>query len=137
MAGSLQWGAWNVGAVPHDWAYENGYLLRVTDGQLEEVLVTKRQTDDLFADVMFSVGRKIRGTQRWRMQLVYFAVRLFGKGVWIRGRRESQYEPRSLEELQVLYERAYENVDMGHRWGHRYVAQRLEPEARLSYSVGD
>ncbi|MEM9266208.1 MAG: DUF1353 domain-containing protein [Cyanobacteria bacterium P01_F01_bin.13] len=122
MAGCLQWGAWNVGAVPHDWAYENGYLLRVTHGRLKEVPVTKRQADDLFADVMFSVGRKIRGTRSWRMQLVYFAVRMFGKGVWFRGRMASQYMPRSLEELQGLYERAYGNVDMGRRWGHLYVA---------------
>lgn len=118
MAGSLQWGAWNVGAVPHDWAYENGYLLQVVDGRLAQVAVTKRETDDLFADVMFSVGLKIRGTQRWRMQLVYFAVRLFGKGVWMRGRRESQPVPPSLEVLQQLYDRAYDDVDMGSRWGH-------------------
>lgn len=122
VVGYLQWGVWNVGAVPHDWAYEYGYLLRVTNGQLEEIFVTKQEADDLFADVMFSVDRRIRGWRFWWMQLIYLAVRMFGKGVWLRGRRQSYPLPPSLWELQQEYDRAKESVYEGSQQWHLYTA---------------
>ncbi|MBT9315323.1 DUF1353 domain-containing protein [Leptothoe spongobia] len=122
MAGSLQWGVWNVGAVPHDWAYEYGYLLRVHQGRLEQVFVTKRETDDLFADIMFSVGRRIQAVRFWRMGLIYWAVRLLGRGVWLRGRRASQPVLPSLWELQRAYDRVKDRVDEGQRRRHLHVA---------------
>ena len=122
MAGSLQWGVWNVGAVPHDWAYEYGYLLQVNQGQLEQVFVTKRETDNLFADIMFSVGRRIQAVRFWRMQLIYLAVRLFGRGVWLRGRRASQPLPPSLWELQRAYDQMQKSRAEGNQRRHLSVA---------------
>lgn len=72
-----QFGAWNISAIAHDWAYVFGYLLTVEKGKLIEVNVTKKEADRLFADVNFTLG-----VPNWVNRLMFFAVRLFGRGVW-------------------------------------------------------
>ncbi|EKH4088143.1 DUF1353 domain-containing protein [Escherichia coli] len=55
-------GRYAKAAIIHDWLYDNG-------------LRTKVEADRIFLDAM-----TVLGVPRWRRRLMYFAVRLFGKG---------------------------------------------------------
>ena len=93
-----QYGAGNIGAIAHDWAYIFGYLLIVDNGKLTKLDVTKKQADCLFADINYTLEVPF-----WINNLMYLAVSLFGKGVW-----SSSQIPKygkTLSQLQEEFER--------------------------------
>lgn len=73
-----QWGKWNIAAIAHDYIYENGYIL--VDWSKEErspLYLDREQADMLFYHIICFLGvRPITA------KLMYWAVRLFGRGVW-------------------------------------------------------
>ena len=95
----LQFGTWNIAAVPHDWAYMFGYLLRVDNGNLVKVEFTKKEADRFFADVNLTVE-----TPKWRVRLMYWAVRLFGRGVWSKPKEQWDECGKTLGKLQQEFE---------------------------------
>lgn len=75
-------GAWDIAAIAHDFVYVNGFILReihqgakVLDCYLE--YMDKSQADLLFYQVCLAVGVK-----PITAKLMFFAVKLFGRGVW-------------------------------------------------------
>lgn len=66
-----QFGKWNLAAIPHDFIYENGYLL-VND--LEQQM-TKKEADDLFYHILKDVG--VTPLTAFAM---FLAVSWFGRG---------------------------------------------------------
>lgn len=95
----LQFGTWNIAAVPHDWAYVFGYLLRVDNNKLVRAIFTKKEADRFFADVNYTVE-----TPKWRVRLMYWAVRLFGRGIWSKPEEEQNEYGKSLAQLQQEFE---------------------------------
>lgn len=66
-----QWGKWNVGAIAHDYIYEEGRIL--ADGKWVEM--KKAEADNLFYQILQEVG-----VPPLTSFLMYLAVRLFGRG---------------------------------------------------------
>ena len=97
----LQFGTWNIAAIPHDWAYVFGYLLCVDNGKLVQIELTKKEADQIFADVNFTVG-----TPKWRvrLRLMYWAVRIFGRGIWSKPKQKWNEYGKSLVQLQQEFE---------------------------------
>ena len=95
----LQFGTWNIAAVPHDWAYVFGYLFRVDNSNLVKVELTKKEADRFFADVNLTVE-----TPKWRVRLMYWAVRLFGRGVWSKPKEQWNEYGKTLAQLQQEFE---------------------------------
>ncbi|HGJ3207286.1 TPA: DUF1353 domain-containing protein, partial [Salmonella enterica subsp. enterica serovar Anatum] len=59
-------GKYAKAAIIHDWMYDNA-------------LRTKKEADKIFLD-----GMTVLGVPRWKRTIMYYAVRLFGKGMYNR-----------------------------------------------------
>ncbi|EDB0139754.1 DUF1353 domain-containing protein, partial [Salmonella enterica] len=59
-------GKYAKAAIIHDWMYDNA-------------LRTKKEADLIFLD-----GMTVLGVPRWKRTIMYYAVRLFGRGVYNR-----------------------------------------------------
>ena len=95
----LQFGTWNIAAIPHDWAYIFGYLFRVDEGKLVQVQLTKKEADRFFADVNLTAK-----TSQWLVTLMYWAVRLFGRGIWTRLQKQEHHYQKPLWKLQAEFD---------------------------------
>jgi Protein of unknown function (DUF1353) len=79
-----QWGKWNIAAIAHDYIYEHGYLLAelencdpLLENSVEQIHLTKQEADLLFYDLL-----KFLGVRPITARLMYWAVKLFGRGCW-------------------------------------------------------
>lgn len=66
-------GRYDRAAVIHDWLYVYGEC--VINGMMTPI--DKKFADDVFYDAMLAAG-----VNRWRAKIMYWAVRVGGKGVW-------------------------------------------------------
>ncbi len=73
-----QWGKWNIAAIAHDYIYEHGYILSDWEEEGRKAMYFgKEDADQLFYDICLFLGvRPITA------KLMYWAVRLFGRGIW-------------------------------------------------------
>lgn len=86
----IQWGPWNNGAVLHDFAYCFGYAFVADNNQLTKKELSKKEADDLFADIIYTTAleNKLPNAPLWRIRLMHLAVSWFGKGFWSKSDRE-------------------------------------------------
>lgn len=80
----LQWGPWNNGAVLHDFAYNFGHAFVVKNNQLVKQNLSKKEADDLFADITYTtaIENELKNAPLWRIGLMHLAVSWFGRGFW-------------------------------------------------------
>lgn len=72
-----QFGAWNIAAIAHDYIYEHGYILSDWSDKKFPLYMSKEEADFLFYEICLFLGVK-----PITARLMYWAVRLFGKGAW-------------------------------------------------------
>jgi hypothetical protein len=72
-----QWGRWNIAAIAHDYIYEHGYILSDWSDGRRALFMNKEDADKLFCDICCFLGVRPITTR-----LMYWAVKLFGKGIW-------------------------------------------------------
>lgn len=71
-----QWGSWNIAAIAHDYIYEHGYLLHDLEGYFAGfIYFSKQEADLLFYEICCFLG-----VPPITAKLMYWAVRLFGRG---------------------------------------------------------
>lgn len=73
-----QWGAWNLPAIVHDWAYLNHFLLFLNaDKSFTTFDLTRAEADTIFRELLavFRVPFSVR-------QAMYLAVRIGGEKYW-------------------------------------------------------
>ncbi|MEM9264061.1 MAG: DUF1353 domain-containing protein [Cyanobacteria bacterium P01_F01_bin.13] len=103
----IQWGPWNNGAVIHDFAYSFGHVFLVKNGQLQKQAMSKKEADDLFADVTYTTAIQFeqKTAPMRRIRLMHLAVSLIGRGFWAKS-KECQKKlsyGKPLDELQIAY----------------------------------
>ena len=104
----IQWGPWNNGAVIHDFAYAFGHAFLIEDGQLKKKELSKKEADDLFADVTYTTAVQSdqqKNAPLWRIRLMHLAVSLIGRGFWSKSEecQKKRIYGKSLDELQKDY----------------------------------
>lgn len=80
-----QWGKWNIAAIAHDYIYEHGYILSDWELKYQEEIfarrlpfhLSKQEADFLFYEICLFLGVK-----PITAKLMYWAVKLFGRGAW-------------------------------------------------------
>jgi Protein of unknown function (DUF1353) len=78
-----QWGKWNIAAIAHDYIYEKGFVLSdwAKPGDKFKARLpmhlSRAEADMLFYEICLYLG-----VRPVTAKLMYWAVRLFGRGVW-------------------------------------------------------
>jgi hypothetical protein len=85
-----QWGKWNIAAIAHDYIYEHGCILcdwkheyQDEEGcpqiysKRDHLHLSKKEADSLFYEICCFLG-----VPPITAKLMYWAVRLFGRGYW-------------------------------------------------------
>jgi hypothetical protein len=72
-----QWGKWNIAAIAHDYIYEYGYILSDWQDGRRAMFFDKKGADKLFYEICCFLG-----VPPVTARLMYWAVRLFGRGCW-------------------------------------------------------
>jgi len=67
------WGKYGKAAVVHDWLYHQHNIL----SRGSKSSITRKE-----ADIIFYEGMLVSGTRRWKAEVMYWAVRLFGQLAW-------------------------------------------------------
>lgn len=70
-----QWGKFNIAAIAHDYIYEHGYIWGDWEGNRFPVSMFKKSADLLFYEICLFLG-----VPPLTAKLMYWAVRLFGRG---------------------------------------------------------
>lgn len=70
-----QWGKWNIAAIAHDYIYENGNIICEWKYNKDCIYFTKENADLLFYEICCFLG-----VPPITAKLMYWAVRLFGRG---------------------------------------------------------
>lgn len=103
----LQWGPWNNGAVLHDFAYNFGHSFILKNNQLIKQELSKKEADDLFADITFTTVQQFehKNAPLWRIGLMHLAVSWFGRGFWAQSGSEKakRVYGKSLEQVATDY----------------------------------
>lgn len=73
-----QFGAWNIAAIAHDYIYEHGYILSDWGKEGNKGLYFDKEEADLF----FYEICLFLGVKPITAKLMYWAVKLFGRGAW-------------------------------------------------------
>ena len=78
-----QWGKWNISAILHDYCYSKGEIIYLNEkGHAKAGLVSKKQADKIFYEITISLG-----VSPLTAELMYWAVRLFGRGIWTKDKK--------------------------------------------------
>lgn len=80
-----QFGAWNIAAIAHDYIYEQGYILGDWELKYQDEIFARRLPLHLSkqeADFFFYEICLFLGVNPITARLMYWAVKLFGRGAW-------------------------------------------------------
>ena len=71
------WGKYGKAAVLHDWMYSGKVFRTELDPPYYYFHGTRKEADDIFNEAML-----VGGTKKWRAEIMYYFVRIFGIFSW-------------------------------------------------------